>query len=161
MQCWAQPKPQHTSTFDTDYETERTVWACCFLPAKTHSVLSCCVSFTHPLEFFNFFLPYYHNAQILSPSLALAWPRWVVGREGSIYTVSELELRGRQISLSEEVGVVSLLQKHFKQGICHISSGKPTNIQTYTLQTVSIAEEMSAMITRCLFCLMEPQLHVV
>lgn len=61
-----------------------------FLPAKKHSVLSCSVSLAHPFEFFNFFLPYYHYIQILSPCLALTEQRV---RQGSIYAVFEVELR--------------------------------------------------------------------
>lgn len=33
---------------------QRTAWACCFLPAKSHSVLSCYVSLTHTFRFFVF-----------------------------------------------------------------------------------------------------------
>lgn len=61
---------RHTLTCDTDYET---VWACCFLPAKTHSVLSCHVSLAHLVQVFQcfFFSHIITTSTILSPCLAL------------------------------------------------------------------------------------------
>lgn len=35
-------RSQDTSTSDNHHERERTAWTCCFLPAKTHSVLFTC-----------------------------------------------------------------------------------------------------------------------
>lgn len=77
---------------------KRTVWACYFLPAKTHFVLSCSVSLTHAFEFFSSSLPYFHYVHSL---LLSGSGRWEARWQSSTYTAFEAELQSICLSGQE------------------------------------------------------------